>query len=47
MSKRGGKPGRSRWVISEWVDLENDEFWITVIAVVGWGVAIAALVKWG
>ena len=47
MAKRGGKPGRSRWVISKWVDWDGDEFWITAIAVVGWVVAIVVLMKWG
>jgi hypothetical protein len=36
MSKRGGKPGRSRWIISEWIDLDSDDTWLTIIAVVGW-----------
>lgn len=46
MGKRGGKPGRSKWIISEWIDLEGDEFWLTVIAVVGWTVAIVAVLLW-
>jgi hypothetical protein len=33
---RGGKPGRSRWVISEWIDLDRDDAWLTIIAVAGW-----------
>lgn len=47
MRKRGGKPGRSRWIISEWLDdVDGAEFWLTVIAVVGWTVAIVAMLLW-
>jgi hypothetical protein len=35
MSKRG-KPGRHRWIISDWLDTDGDDFWLTIIAVVGW-----------
>jgi hypothetical protein len=36
MSKRG-KPGRHRWIISDWLaDGDGAEFWLTLIAVVGW-----------
>lgn len=36
MPKRGGKPGKHKWIISEWVDIESDEFWLTIIATAGW-----------
>ncbi len=40
VSKRGGKPGKSKWIISEWIDLDSDDFWLTIIAVVGWGLLL-------
>lgn len=44
MPKRGGKPGKSKWILSEWidVDIESDHFWLTVIAVTGWILLIVA-----
>jgi hypothetical protein len=44
MSKRR-RSGRHRWVISDWVDLSSDEFWMTIIAVSGWWALLAVL--WG
>lgn len=40
VSKRGGRPGKSKWIISEWIDLDSDDLWLTVIAVVGWGLLL-------
>ena len=34
-----GKAGKPKWVLSDWVDVEPDQFWLTVIAVVGWSLA--------
>lgn len=34
-----GKAGKPKWVVSDWVDVEPDQFWLTVIAVAGWGLA--------
>lgn len=34
-----GKPGKPRQVISDWIDVEDDYFWLTVIAVAGWMLA--------
>ena len=45
MSKRGGKPGKSKWIISEWIDLDHDDFWLTVIAVVGWGLLLLTIAR--
>jgi hypothetical protein len=28
--------GKNKWVVSEWVDLDSDETWLTIIAVAGW-----------
>lgn len=45
MSRRGGKPGRSKWIISEWIDLDSDDFWLTAIAVTGWIILIAVILR--
>ena len=34
-----GKAGKPKWVVSDWVDVEPDQFWLTVIAVTGWAIA--------
>lgn len=47
MGRRGGRPGRSRWVISDWVDLEGDEAWLTIVAVVGWVLLLVVVMGWG
>lgn len=31
-----GKPGKPRHVISDWVDIDDPERALTIIAVVGW-----------
>lgn len=34
MSK--GKPGKPKWIVSDWIDLDDDQTWLTLIAVTGW-----------
>jgi hypothetical protein len=43
MSK--GKPGRAKWIISDWVDLDEPESVITIIAVVGWTLLLLELLR--
>ena len=45
MSKRGGRPGKSKWIISEWIDLDSDDLWLTIIAVVGWGPLLLTIAR--
>lgn len=45
MSKRGGRPGKSKWIISEWIDLESDDVWLTIIAAVGWGLLLLIITR--
>ena len=40
MSKRGGKPGKPKWIISDWIDLDEREVVVTVIAAIGWTLAL-------
>ena len=46
MSKRG-KPGRGKWIISEWLDADSDDFWLTIIAIAGWFMAHPLLAAMG
>lgn len=39
MAKKG-QAGKARFVLSEWVDVDDDQFWVTVIAAAGWSLAI-------
>ena len=45
MGKRGGRPGKSKWIISEWIDLDSDDFWLTIIAIVGWGLLLLTIAR--
>lgn len=45
MSKRG-KPGRGKWIISEWLDADADDFWLTLIAIAGWLLLIIVVLGW-
>ena len=31
-----GKAGKPKWVVSDWIDVEPDQFWLTVIAAVSY-----------
>jgi hypothetical protein len=46
MSKRG-KVGRSRWIISEWIDIDSEDTWLTIIAVVGWILFLVLAIGFG
>ena len=35
-----GKPGKPRHVVSDWIDVDDPQFGLTIIAVAGWGLAI-------
>ena len=35
-----GKPGKPRHVISDWVDIDDPEIALTIIAALGWGLAL-------
>jgi len=35
-----GKPGKAKWILSEWVDVNDDQFWVTLIAAAGWTLAV-------
>lgn len=35
-----GKAGKPKHVISDWIDVDEPQFWITLIAAVGWGIAL-------
>lgn len=35
-----GKPGKPKWVVTDWIDIDEPEFVVTVIAVVGWSLAL-------
>ncbi|MCB0041035.1 MAG: hypothetical protein H6639_23800 [Caldilineaceae bacterium] len=45
MSKRG-KAGRGKWIISEWLDADSDDFWLTLIAIAGWLLLIIVVLGW-
>jgi hypothetical protein len=41
---RRRRAGRPRWVISDWFeDVDGAEFWLTMLAVAGWGLLLAVL----
>ncbi len=40
VAKRGGKPGKNKWVISEWLDIDESDAAITLIAAIGWAIAL-------
>lgn len=40
-----GKPGKHKWIISEYIDVDRDDFWLTVIAVTGWIILICLVIS--
>jgi len=35
-----GKPGKPKQVISDWLDVDEPQLWLTIIAVAGWSLAL-------
>lgn len=40
VAKRGGKPGKSKWIVSEWLDIDEGDAVLTIIAAIGWAIAL-------
>lgn len=40
MAKKGGKPGKSKWIVSEWLDIDEGDAVLTIIAAIGWAIAL-------